>query len=217
MILCHGEAGRLLEPIRSGVGRERKFALINREISVDRHLGPMRDTAASEKPCPVVSMSPAKLRVKASFVSTRRAPGSVLCLPAARTRNIKLSPPSRFLNPINVHLRHLPRYSQVTCGSPLRYVHPSGFLTLKVNVNIAILGHVYCHACIAEAINTTASPSSPITSCPTCREPVSTGALVFVGQYSRSLLIHPTQSPQTPSSSHRIYVPIFYLHSAVYI
>ncbi|KAI9458186.1 hypothetical protein BJY52DRAFT_1119913 [Lactarius psammicola] len=35
-------------------------------------------------------------------------------------------------------------------------------------------GHVYCHTCISEAINATAGPSSPITHCPTCREPVST-------------------------------------------
>ena len=90
---------------------------------------------------------------------------------------------------------------------------PLDFLTL--NVNIPTLGHVYCHACIAGAINATATPSSPITSCPTCREPVSTGTCILV--YSQRPLIYPTQSPQTPSLYHRIYDHISYPLSAVYI
>jgi hypothetical protein len=48
-----------------------------------------------------------------------------------------------------------------------------------------VLGHVYCHGCISQAIKAMTGPSSPVAHCPTCRE------RVFIGMSIPSLHENP--------------------------
>ncbi len=68
--------------------------------------------------------------------------------------------------------------------------------------NYPISGHVYCHACISDAIK--ASKSSLATCCPTCREPVSTGTSVPSDRPSASISPHPLSLSVIPNP---LFVP----------